>query len=479
MCGFSSLALLWILVQAISATGSSEHLFTFMLLSHSWRYRFIMTEAAGMSRHQPRKPRPGKRQKRPQLTHFLCVPLVNTKSLPQLDASLATFKSAHIADPGPASQSSSNGQGDTSRLGLPSTAFRPLGTLHLTLGVMSLANKERLDQALAFFQSLDLADLMNEAERVAAQTQQKSALHQSSPLTVSLESLHALPQGQSATILHASPVDPTGRLLPFCIKLRDKFIEAGFIQSEPDRRPAGRQKKPANRFVQDFPVASGSATIPSDVTLHPRESQIPSATPSVPRTPDPSIAITTREPKQRPLLLHATIVNTIYVHGRQGQNKDAKNKSPPKRLTFDARSLISQYCNYYSDDSRTIPHPGPSVSPENTESHHHHHHHRAKSSPIPNKNIILTKHENHSATPPTPSQRYPFIWAREIPLDTICICEMGARKLYPGVDDHHGLNERLGEKYTVVAERSLNPRLSSPPLSNATPPFNNLPSSGK
>lgn len=445
-----------------------------MLLSHSWRYRFIMTEAAGISRHQPRKPRPEKRQKRPQLTHFLCLPLVNTKSLPQLDESLATFKSTHIADPGPASQSSSNGQGDISRLGLPSTAFRPLGTLHLTLGVMSLANKERLDQALTFFQSLDLADLMNEAERVTAQTQQKRTLHQSSPLTVSLESLHALPQGQSATILHASPIDPTGRLLPFCIKLRDKFIEAGFIQSEPDRRPAGRQK-PANRFVQDFPVASGSATISSDVSVHPRESQTSSATPDVSRNPDPSIAIITREPKQRPLLLHATIVNTIYVRGRQGQNKDAKGNGPPKRLTFDARNLISQYRNYYSEDNRTIPHPGASVSPENTESHHH----RAKSSPIPNKNIIPTQHENHSATPPPPSQGHPFIWAREIPLDTICICEMGARKLYPGVDDHHGLNERLGEKYTVVAERSLNPRLSSPPLSNTTSPRNNLPSNRK
>lgn len=433
-----------------------------------------MTETAGLSRHQPRKPRPEERQKRPQLTHFLCLPLVNTKSLLQLESSLGAFITAHVDESGPASQSSPKGQRDTSRLSLPRTAFRPLGTLHLTLGVMSLANKERLDQALAFFKSLDLADLMSEVTRAAAHSQHKDALHQSSPLTVSLESLHALPQGKSATVLHASPVDHTGRLLPFCVKLRDKFIEAGFIQSEPDRRPAGRQK-PANRFVQDFPIASGSATIPSDVSLHSQESQVPSAAPGVSSNPDPSIAIITREPKQRPLLLHATIVNTIYVRGRQGQNKDAKSNGPPKRLTFDARNLISQYRNYYSEGNRTIPHPGPSVSPGNTASHHR----RAKSSPIPNKKIIPTKHENHSATPPPPSQGHPFVWAREIPLDTICICEMGARKLYPGVDDCHGLNERLGEKYTVVAERSLNPRLSSPPLSNTTPPRNNLPSSRK
>lgn len=438
--------------QTTSATGSREHLFISMLLSHSWRYRSIMTEAAGFARHQPRKPRPEKRQKRPQLTHFLCLPLVNTKSLPQLDSSLAAFKTAHLAEPGPASQSS-NDQMDTSRLGLPSTAFRPLGTLHLTLGVMSLTNKERLDQALAFFQSLDLAELMNDAERVAAHSQPKSAPRQSSPLAVSLESLHALPQGRSATILHASPVDPTDRLLPFCVKLRDKFIETGFIQSEPDRRQGGRQKS-SGRFVQDFPQASESASSSVDVSLHPRGSQTPSEPSGASRNPDPSITIITREPKPqpRPLLLHATLVNTIYVRGRQVQNKNAKVRNQPARLTFDARNLISQYRNYYSDDNRTIPHPAPTGSSEKTESHHR----RAKSSPIPNKDIISSNHESQSATPLPPSRGYPFIWAKEIPLDTICICEMGARKLHPSVNDH-GLNERLGEKYTVVAERSLNP----------------------
>lgn len=409
-----------------------------------------MTETAALSKHQPRKPRPEKRQKRPQLTHFLCLPLVNTKSLPQLDSSLAAFKTAHLAEPGPASQSSSKGQGDTSRLGLPSTAFRPLGTLHLTLGVMSLTNKERLDQALAFFQSLDLADLMNETERVT--TKQENALPQSLPLTVSLESLHALPEGKLSTILHASPVDPTGRLLPFCVKLRDKFIEAGFIQSEPDRRPARRQK-PTTRFVQDSPQASEPTTIPHDVSLHQQGSQISSEPLDMSSNQDPSITIITREPKQRPLLLHATLVNTIYARGRQGQNKDSKGKSPPKRIKFDARNLISQYRNYYSDDNRTIPHPAPAGFSADTESDHR----RAKSSPIPDKTSISSEHRSHSVAALPPSRGYPFIWAKEIPLDTICICEMGARKLYPGVNDGHGLNERLGEKYTVVAERSLNP----------------------
>ncbi|KAJ5959268.1 uncharacterized protein N7479_006418 [Penicillium vulpinum] len=385
-----------------------------------------MTDTAGISKHQPRKPRQEQRQKRPQLTHFLCVPLVNNKSLPQLESSLAAFKTAHLTEPGPASQPSSQGLGNPSRLGLPSTAFRPLGTLHLTLGVMSLSTKERFDQAIAFFQSLDLADIMNEVERVTAHTQQKVALRQSSPLTFSLESLHALPQGRSATILHASPVDPTGRLLPFCVKLRDKFIEAGFIQSEPDRRPAGKHNAPI-RFVQDMPQASEPATVSNDVSL--------------------------TQPKQRPLLLHATLVNTIYVRGRQGQSKDDKGNNPPKRLTFDARNLISQYRNYYSDHNQTIAHRAPTPAGSSVETKNGTR--RAKSAPISEGNVISSKDKSHSAPSLPPSRGYPFIWAKEIPLDTICICEMGAKKLRPGVNDGHGLNERLGEEYTVIAERSL------------------------
>ncbi|KAJ5164523.1 uncharacterized protein N7500_006353 [Penicillium coprophilum] len=405
-----------------------------------------MTDTASLSRHQPRKPHPQKRPKRPQLTHFLCLPLINTKSLPQLDKSLTAFKTAHLAEVGPASQSPSKDHGDTSRLGLPSTAFRPLGTLHLTLGVMSLNNKERLDQALAFFRSLDLADIMNEAEQVAAHTQQKVALRQSSPLTVSLESLHALPQGKSATILHASPVDPTGRLLPFCLKLRDKFVEAGFIQNEPDTRPAGRPN-PTIRFVQDAPQASEPATVSSDGSL--------------------------QKPKPRPLLLHATIVNTIYVRGRQGQSKDAKDNNSSKRLTFDARNLISQYRNYYSDDKRTIPHRAPAGSSAEIKNEPR----RAKSPPIPDKNTLLSTPSSSPAPSAPPSRGYPFIWAKEIPLDTICICEMGARKLHPGVDDRHGLNGRLGAEYTVIAERDLNPSPASRPFSNTKAPHNAVPSS--
>lgn len=57
--------------------------------------------------------------------------------------------------------------------------------------------------------------------------------------------------------------------------------------------------------------------------------------------------------------------------------------------------------------------------------------------------------------------KYPFLWAKEFPLEKVCICEMGAKKIdlsnssEPVSDAHVDLAERLGEQYRVVTERSL------------------------
>ncbi|KAJ5467021.1 hypothetical protein N7475_004773 [Penicillium sp. IBT 31633x] len=433
-----------------------------------------MTEAAGLTKHQPVKSR---REKRPPLTHFLCLPLVNTTSIHQLESSLAVFKNAHL-EPSSTAQSAFNNQADTtSRLALPSKAFRPLGTLHLTLGVMSLPGKERLSEALSFFYSLDLAGLMREAEELSACTQQENAHAQSLPLTVSLESLHALPRPKAATVLHAAPVDPTGRLLPFCIKLREKFIEAGFIQNEFDTKPTSEQT-PTNPLTQDCTQASQSTSLPGKVSLASQEAQLPSESLGLVEHPRPSTVPEAPKRKPRPLLLHATLVNTIYVPGRQNiqnkhahdkhKGKHAKNKHASKRITFDARSLVSQYRHYYADIKRTILHPPPDGSSAEIETDHHHTSTSNSDKSISNETAHRPNpSEDHTLSAAALPQRsgFPFIWAKEIPLDTVCICEMGAKKLHPGVNDGHGLNERLGEQYTVVAGRSLLPTRSSSPSS--------------
>ncbi|KAJ5216239.1 uncharacterized protein N7498_002646 [Penicillium cinerascens] len=391
-------------------------------------------------KQQARHHRP---EKRPPLTHFLCLPLVNSTSLPQLESSIATFRAecppVPVADLPDASKKQ-----DASRAIIPEGAVRPLGTLHLTLGAMSLSTKERLEEALRFFQSLDLAGLMREAERVAMELREKDksrarssatdkhpgdiesqesvpeTARASNTLSVSLESLHCLPRAKAATVLHASPIDPTGRLYPFCLMLRDKFLEAGFLQ--------GESKDKQKDDMEDA-----------------QDKQPPPESEAGPKSLDPYTAALTRKPKPRPLLLHATVVNTIYARGRPKHRTDAispkKEKNKSRRLELDARDLLARYRDYYADEARTIPRAGFNST-------------RSDSTQVAENEV--TRGETGSAMSP----QYPFVWAKDVQIDTVCICEMGAKKL--SLDsDHAALNARLGEKYTVIAERSLEAPQSS------------------
>ncbi|CEL05354.1 hypothetical protein ASPCAL06472 [Aspergillus calidoustus] len=356
--------------------------------------------------------------KRPPLTHFLCLPLVNDVSLPQLECSLAAFKASIPQAPARSDLTEQQRRYQQPRPLIPDDAIRPVGTLHLTLGVMSLPTPERLNEALEFFQSLDLPSLLRAAGEIAAQKKLpeatttngtpidsatntaevliKSSIDEHSqcgstspePFVISLESLHALPRARSATILHAAPVDPTSRLYPFCEALREKFQEAGFMQKEYQR---------------------GSAT------------------------------------KPRSLLLHATIANTIYIRGRKRNTGGHGKGRRPSQYTFDARDIVFHYRNFYLDSDRTV----------------------ARSSAVTTSGDNYTDRdgaESHSedegaSAPPTSDDTYPsypFIWARNLPIESVCICEMGAKKLDPDADEN-GMNARLKEKYAAVAERSLTP----------------------
>ena len=48
-------------------------------------------------------------------------------------------------------------------------------------------------------------------------------------------------------------------------------------------------------------------------------------------------------PDTRPLLLHATIVNTIYVPGGNGKGKGSGHGKNKAKLTIDAREILEQY----------------------------------------------------------------------------------------------------------------------------------------
>lgn len=247
--------------------------------------------------------------KKPPLTHFLCIPLVTAQSRPQLERSVEAFRRGVLGEgegegekePKDQTQKQAERQeGENRRKGegeeadedaapspsppvqapFPPAALRPIRTLHLTLGVMSLRDSAALSRALSLLQTLDLSSLLSQAQ-AQAQTKSPSASPSPSPpsatptpLTLSLRSLHAMHKPHSTSVLYASPHDPTSRLYTFASAVRSIFNNAGLL-------------------------------VPDD----------------------------------RPLRLHATVVNTVYARGGRG-------KAPGKRLKngrFDARELMQAY----------------------------------------------------------------------------------------------------------------------------------------
>jgi activating signal cointegrator complex subunit 1 len=474
-----------------------------------------------------------KREMRPPLTHFLCLPLVNDISLPQLESSLSTFKAAIPSVP----HSDDNGsvqQQVCSELPLiPDGAVRPVGTLHLTLGVMSLPTKEQLEEVIEFFHSLDLASIMHEAEEIAKKSRRSrkrssSPRHQSDftgavgereeiqssrrlehegdsasaivpqgtyePLTISLESLHALPRGRAATVLHAAPVDSTSRLYPFCVLLRNKFLEAGYLQGEHIKEKPGSDETEPQKSAKDIEMETGDATstIPRAERNLDQGNQSHTDTPienhtallqempvdltdkfaqahSQTREPITTTVVTSTQTKPklkvRPLLLHATVVNTIYVRGRRrGGGPQSSGSRRNSQYTFDARGILAHYRDYYLDSQRTTPRSTSiTVTSHPTEIERQQIVNNEAGTKI-GSNVASSTDGSGSEmrnSPPGKKQKmssmkrvdaFPFVWAKDFPLETICICEMGAKKLDP---DDSGMNARLGEKYRVVAERSL------------------------
>ena len=207
-----------------------------------------------------------------RLTHFLCIPLVTPTSSPQLQHSLSIFREK-------VTQISTPELPD----GIPEKAIRPLGTLHLTLGVMSLLSQERVDSAVKQLRELDLRQLLrsstNEATNSASQSMVKGKLDENEdtrPLYIALRGLSSMHPPAKTSVLYSPPVDEDGRLFAFGEKVRNAFIGAGLLELE-----------------------------------------------------------------TRPLLLHATIINTVYVPG-VGKGRGGHGKSRAK-LTLDARELLEDY----------------------------------------------------------------------------------------------------------------------------------------
>jgi activating signal cointegrator complex subunit 1 len=197
-------------------------------LQHASMSSNSTTPPAHQDRRGSKRNGKGKAGQKPRLTHFLCLPLVTDASKPQFQAGLERLK------------------GDLERDAVvPSKAVRPLGTLHLTLGVMSL-DDAKLGEAKEYLQGLSLHRLLRDLtqRKLAQQAAEDGAISENlnaaampdtDALTINLEALAPMQTPQNTSILYASPKDSTQRLMAFATLLRTEFIQKGFMME--DTRP--------------------------------------------------------------------------------------------------------------------------------------------------------------------------------------------------------------------------------------------------
>ena len=169
---------------------------------------------------------------KPQLTHFLCLPLVTSASRPLLQASISRFTSEVTnAD-------------DASRTPIHAKAIRPVGAMHFTIGVMSLLTPERLEAACTFLRDLDIPTLFKATGDKTAESAKEEAVEDGqrpeaieawpTPLKLTLSGLHPMQSPSKTSSLYISPTDASPALTPFCLNLQAAFRDAGFLL--PDTR---------------------------------------------------------------------------------------------------------------------------------------------------------------------------------------------------------------------------------------------------
>lgn len=243
--------------------------------------------------------------KKPALTHFLCLPLVNASSKPQLEQALETFRQ-DLTGAGPRASATSVEAGNDGSNFLPiidTKALRPTGALHLTLGVMSL-KEEQLIKAANCLQNLDLASILSEASPDANQAGAREDLR------ISLRGLESMHDVRKTSILYAAPTDATNRLYPLCLAVQ-KFFEAEGFLLEDDRK------------------LKLHATIINTIYAKAR-----------------------RKPNEKSVIVPST-GQSISSHSEVTSDDDPRGHGPNANapLKFDARSIVEKYKGYIWADS--------------------------------------------------------------------------------------------------------------------------------
>ncbi|KAL8988399.1 MAG: hypothetical protein Q9177_002525 [Variospora cf. flavescens] len=336
--------------------------------------------------------------KKPIPTHFLSLPLTTTSSAPQWQAALQHF-SADIQALRPCPPSASASSSTTSRLPEPATrpiipvkAIRPVGTLHLTVGVMSLLRTEEVDAAVEVLRRVDVGgvlaevggsrldrDRRGEGEVVVMEGKGSESSSSYPPLTLSFTGFKSMRSPASTSFLYTPPEDMSGRLYPFCQALRDGFTREKLMVEE-----------------------------------------------------------------TRAMKLHATVLNTIYAGKVYPSTRPAQAEGPAVK---DAEKEHGSEMDHH-EEGRLTGEPA-SGDHEVAEQNHaglkggHSDHRSLKKKGKRRKQAVQFDARDLL-------ERYvDFEWARDVKVEKVAICEMGTKKML----DENG--EVVGEEYTEIASVPL------------------------
>ncbi|KAJ9665550.1 hypothetical protein H2201_004241 [Coniosporium apollinis] len=460
------------------------------------------------TRTQPRKP-----LKKPPLTHFLCIPLVNDSSRAQLEASLQRFKddiqgqrtgtsastsSAHEIPAGSEVGRASRQNAETTE-STPTTAaaastpypsiapkaIRPLGTIHLTIGVMSLQSPEKIQEAVSLLRSLDLSSMFHPAGSNSVTSGDVTLGLSTSTIPPS-----PTPGSEAATSSETNQPEHAKALAGSTTRTHQSGLHevpsaegaAGIENCGADAVPATGSSDihtPARpELSHTLLSAAASDAGPLKVSLRSLEpmqkAQKTSILYAAPDDPDGRLlrlgtelrrAFTDAElmvKDDRPLKLHATVVNTIYAKadGRRGRRRPGKGAPAAEGVGIpEAGSQHADVATTAADpqiasestETPSTPPSEPSHDPDKEENH-------TASSHDKGTNAPLDTSSGHGPDARAPLrfdatalvERYKdFVWAERITIAKVAICKMGAKKT---------LNERgevINEEYEEIASVAL------------------------
>ena len=309
------------------------------------------------------------RPKRPDLkklslTHFLAIPLHLASSGVQLQASLQRLA-----------------QDDLVQATVAEDALRPVGTLHITIGVMAL-NGDRVEAVCKTLDSLDLEDLLRgtQGEREGEgngedfgqgeklSPQRTSSASEAMPTTasatepwiISLRSLAAMKNPHKTSMLYALPHDPSGRLVPFCTAIKKHFEDDGWMQvanrpfkahttvintiysrEEPVGAAADRQTEQRGNLNQNDQVRDASSESCHVLSRRPMLKPWQAAHPSD-EADGNVVAAVTGEHRAVSLVSQTANEHPLSLAAASRKTAHRRKKRP---LLFDATPLIDRYRN--------------------------------------------------------------------------------------------------------------------------------------